>query len=127
MKTNKELKEIYWDFIREMRASRKLSVAPSHIRSLDVTHTRKPAQSLKIFSPNGSGKQKSKKKVRLYTDSIVTMISADGLNHTPCILFTFNPRMAPMQKSTERGNQVRNEFLNALETHGITEDRIVYT
>ena len=32
-----------------------------------------------------------------------------------------------MQKSTERGNQVRNEFLNALETHGITEDRIVYT
>ena len=62
MKTNKELKEIYWDFIRETRASRKLSVAPSHIRSLDVTHTRKPAQSLKTFSPNGSGKQKSKKK-----------------------------------------------------------------
>ena len=49
MKTNKELKEIYWDFIRETRASRKLSVAPfahSLSRRYSYSQTRPIAQNI---------------------------------------------------------------------------------
>ena len=54
------------------------------------------------------------------------MICADGKNRYPCMLFTRNLRMAPEQKNTIRGRQLREEFVASLEKYNITEDRIVY-
>lgn len=54
------------------------------------------------------------------------MISGDGLNRTPCILFTYDPKMAKEQKKTGRGKRIRTEFDEALEKYNIKEDRIIY-
>ena len=69
------------------------------IRSIDVTYTKKPTVETFTYSLSGMGKQKSAKRVKLYTDAVVTMVSADGKNHTPCALYTHNPKMAPTQKT----------------------------
>ena len=61
----------------------------------------------------------------LYTNVIVTMISSDGLDHTPCMMFTYDPKMAEEQKKTDRGKRVGTEFEEALKCYNITEDRII--
>lgn len=55
------------------------------------------------------------------------MISGDGLNHTPCLLFTHDPKFAPEQKNTNRGNGIRQELENALLKYNISKNRIIYT
>lgn len=124
--TDKELGEQYMAFIAEMKDKHKFFTEPENIRSIDVTYTKRPTEKTQTWSPEGSGKMKSSKKVKLYTDAIVTMISADGMNHTPCILYTHNPKMAPTQKSTKRGREIRDAFDQDLKRFEITEDRIVY-
>ena len=121
---NSSLKEMYWSFVRQLKAERALSIHPSMIHSIDVTHTRRSPSKVTTFAKLGGGKQRAAGKTYLYTDSIVTCISADGVNHTPCLLFTFNPRMAPTQKNTVRGRGIRKAFQEALAP--ITEDRIYY-
>ena len=104
-----------------------MNVNPATIRSIDVTYTKKPVKKVTTYSPKGKGKQKSVKVAKLYTDAIVTMVSADGLDHTPCVLYTFNPKMNPVQKNTPRGRAVRQVMLDALIKYGIDEGRVVYT
>jgi len=127
LSTKEILEKEYYDWILKMRGKMMFFKDPDLLRSVDVTHTRQPAQTRVTFSPLGSGPQFSKNKTLLYTDAIVTMVSADGKNHTPCLLFTFNPRLAPVQKDTPRGRRLREELLEALMLYEITEDRIVYT
>ena len=123
-KLNAELVDEYWDFICKLKKEKLLNVHPSKIRSIDVTYSRKPVTAIKTFSGRGSGKQKSVKKVKLFTDAIVTMISADGKNHTKSHLYTHNPRMAPTQRNTDRGRVIRAEFDEALKRYDVEEDRV---
>ena len=74
----------------------------------------------------GGGQQRASVTVNQYTNAIVTMISGDGKNQTPCKLYTHDPKMAKEQKKTDRGKRVRSEFEEALDKYNITEDRIVY-
>lgn len=124
---NDELQVMYWNFIRNLRASYKLCIHPSKIASIDATTTKAPVGRTMTYSRRGTGKQKAKFKRCLYTNAIVSMIWADGMNHTPCILYTHDPRMAPKQKNTARGSTIRAAFVAALEEYGITEDRINYS
>lgn len=125
-KINDQLKEEYWTFILKMRKENRFARAPKEIRSIDVTYTKKPTIHVKTFSPKGGFKQKSKFKVDNYTNAIVTMVSGDGINHTPCLLFTYDPKFSRVQKNTERGNRIHQELVTALEKYNITEDRIIY-
>jgi hypothetical protein len=50
------------------------------------------------FSPKGGCKERADPKTNLYTNAIATMVSGDGLNHTPCLLFTRDLKMAKEQK-----------------------------
>lgn len=121
------LKEMYWGFIRDLRARKLFVVEPFLIRSLDTTYTSQPKRAQTTYSEKGGGKQRSNKKVQNYTDGIVTMVSGDGFNHTPCLCFTFNPTMAPTQKDTARGRAIRSCYIAALRQYGISENRIIYT
>jgi hypothetical protein len=125
-KLNSVLRDEYWAFILEMRRLNKFCIEPSMIHSLDVTYTRQPTKRVTTWSPVGSGKQKSNGKTNLYTDAIVTMIHGDGMNHTPCIMFTSNPRFNPEQKNTERGNRILTEQAVAFDKFSISRDRVVY-
>lgn len=99
---------------------------PSNIRSIDVTYTKKPPTAVTTFSPKGGGTQRSNLAKNLYTNAIVTMISADGKNHTPCLMYTNDPRMTLDQKNTKRGKRIRAEFEGALTRFKIEPKRIIY-
>lgn len=127
LKTNDELKLEYMAFILKMKRDNIFKLRdPAEIRSIDVTYTKKPPIAITTFSPKGVGKQRADSTTYQYTNAIVTMISGDGHNHTPCMLFTYDPKMAKEQKKTVRGKRIRAEFEDALERYGISEDRIVY-
>lgn len=121
-----ELKESYWKWILQMKRDNVFSIPLADICSIDVTYTRRPAQRVFTYSPLGGSKQKANLKAKLYTDAVVTMICADGINRYPSMLFTRNPKMAPEQKNTVRGRKLREEFEASLKRYNITEDRIVY-
>ena len=97
-------------FITTMKNENRFVRIPSEIRSIDVTYTKRPQTRITTFSPEGGGQQRAGSKTNLYTNAIVTMISGDGLNHTPCILYTHDPKMAKEQKKTGRGKRVRTEL-----------------
>jgi hypothetical protein len=126
IKLNSELTKDYMGFIRKMKKERRFYRHSSGIRSIDATYTKKPQTDTTTLSPVGSGPQRAASTTNLYTNAIVTMISGDGLDHTPCMLFTHDPRMAKVQPNTPRGNLIRSKFVQALQTYHITEDRIVY-
>lgn len=125
-KTNDELKTEYWNFIIQMRKENKFYRAPKEIRSIDVTYTKKPAINITTFSSKGGSKQRAKYKVNNYTNAIVTMISGDGINHTPCLLYTHDPKFNPEQKNTARGKRIREELDEALVKYNINKNRIIY-
>ncbi len=125
-RTNAELKILYMGFISKMKKENRFLKAPADIRSIDVTYTKRPTTDVTTLSPVGSGPQRADVSKHDHTNAIVTMISGDGLNHTPCLMFTHDPRMAPVQKNTPRGKRLRAELEAALKLYGITEDRIIY-
>jgi hypothetical protein len=113
-------------FIRKMKNENRSVRSPADIRSIDITYTKKPPRRITTFSPKGGCQQRADSKTKLYTNAIVTMSSGDGLNHTPCMLFTHDPKMAKVQKKTDRGKRIRAEYEEALKCYNITEDRIFY-
>lgn len=125
-KSNAVLKALYWKFIQKMQKRRRFGGPPSRIRSIDVTYTRRPAKNRHTYSLKGSGPQMASEMAHPYTDAIVTCISADGLNHTPCMMFTNNLKMAPLEKNTPGKVKNRAAFDEKLVRYGISPDRVVY-
>ena len=74
------------------------------------------------YSPIGSGKQRSRLKPWPYTDVIVTMCSADSINHTPCIVITHNPALNPKHG----WKRVRAETKALAFRYGIDSSRVIY-
>ena len=97
-----------------------------YTRSIGVTLTRKPTIQTFTSSLSGTGKQKSVKRVRAYTDAVVTMISADGKNHTPSVVYTHNASFAPTQRNGKVGDRRRSELEAGLKKFGIDRSRINY-
>lgn len=54
------------------------------------------------------------------------MISGDGIDHTPCRLYTNNPKFNKEQAKTDRGNRIKAELYAVLKKYNIGEERIVY-
>jgi hypothetical protein len=123
---NAALHELYWTFILEMRASYKFCIHPSLICSIDIVTTKTPRGRPTTYSSRGGPKQKAIKGSGRITNSIVTNIWADGIDHTPCLLYTSDSRMAPTQCNTTRGKGLRATFVALLEEFGIDEHRINY-
>jgi transposase len=125
--SNPELKVLFWNFIVAMKGSDTFSIALKEICSIDITHTTRPAGNVTTFSPKGGGKQKNGAKVVLYTNSIVTLIWADGVDRTPCILYTHDPRFNPDRPINTELRIVQKEAYNAaFDKYGISNDRVVY-
>lgn len=106
-----------------MKKENKFFREPSSIRSIDATYTKKPPNTVSTFSPVGSGTQRANVKKHSYTNTIVTMISGDGDNHTPCLMFTCDPWMDKENKKRKH----REELAAALNAYNISQDRIYYT
>lgn len=115
------------NFITKMMKTNTYYRNPKDIHSIDVTYTKIPQIRITTFSPKLGCQKRAVSRVHLYTNVIVTMISGDGINHTPCLLYTYDSNMSKEQKNTERGKRIRSEFEESLERYNITEDRIIYT
>lgn len=121
-KNKVQLVEEYWDYIRELKRKRTLFVERSKIFSIDTTYTRQPTKHMKGYSERGSGTQICREKPYQYTDAIVTMICADGVNHTPSMLFTHNPKLNP---EGPEGPYLR-KLEKVCKRYGIKKNRIIY-
>ncbi len=124
-KLNSVLRDEYWNFITKLKKDNTMSIPAAQIHSIDVTYTKKPIKLVTTFAPKGSPKPKSAKKVKLYTNAIVTMINASGKNLTPCVMFTFDPKMGPGTNGPV-GKAKRAHFLAMLDQYGIAEERVIY-
>ena len=124
--TWEQLKDLYWEFILEMKRKKMFFRDPGLIRSIDVTVHGQPKKKQTTYSPIGSRTMRSKRPVNRYSSSIVTMISADGKNHTPCHLFTHDPAFNPAQPNTPSGLAKMEALKQALESYGISKERIHY-
>ena len=125
-KPNDQLKQEYMEFITKMKKENRFYLHPSVVHSIDVNYSKKPKTGVTTFSPQQRGQQKADSEMLLYTNAIVTMLSDDGINYTPYMLFTYDPKMAKGQKDAARGKRVRSEFEEASKKYDITEDCIIY-
>jgi transposase len=124
--TKEEKKAMIMRWSRLMKEKDMFFRSLSSIYSLDVMYTRRLARKVTTYSPKGGGKEQSIVKVLPFTDAIVTCPRADGVNATPAMLFTMNPKMARTQKDTPLGRAWRADFKAKLAEHKIDEDRIVF-
>jgi transposase len=128
VKTQDELREDYWNFVTKMW-QKDVYKKPENVFSIDTTYTRIPKKRESTLASRGSPIAVAKKGVLVYTDAIVTMIDAKGTNRTKCKLYTFNPKMAPVQAYARHGQVFRRNrkaFEEALAKYGMDESRIVY-
>ena len=120
--------EVYWKWILRMKAKKKFFLSLDKIHSIDTTYTRDPQRIRDTIAPVGSPSQRDGGKRYKYSDAIITCISPDGLNHTPCVLHTYNPAMAPQATSNgKKAKAKRAHFVELLEEYDIPESRIVYS
>ncbi len=64
--------------------------------------------------------------ISAYTNCIITVVWADGMNRTPPMLFTYNPEFRRDRNTTARRAALVQHFDDCLKEVGIDEKRIVY-
>ena len=122
-----QLVETYMGFVSGLKKENFLFTEPENIRSMDATYTAKPVKPETTFSRIGSGRQWSKTKRLPNTNTIVTMISADGKNHTPCEMWSSAPRFARFDGDVQPtpARAVKYEYLlDRCKFYGIGPKRI---
>ncbi len=103
-KPNDQLKQEWMEFITKMKKENRLYLHASVVHSIDVNYSNKPKTGVTTFSSKQGGKEKADSKTLLYTNAMVTIISGEGINRTPWMLFTRDPKMAKEQKDADRVN-----------------------
>jgi len=105
----------------------------SSIASIDFTFTSHRTAASTTFAPVGQSPKSATTEVPKYTNCIVTMIWADGVNRTPSILFTHNPafnlqRPLPKAKGPRRHEyKKQKKFIREFcRDNGIAMKRIQY-
>lgn len=127
--TADELVDMYWQYILDLRAKWKIYKDPSLLASIDTTFTSEAKRDEHSWSDKGSAPLVSKNTSLKRTNAIVTMPYADGVNHTPCHMWTSDPRCAPLtldRVPTDRRLKLHAEFLANCEEFGIDPSRVHY-
>lgn len=121
-----DLETMYYDWVLHMRANKAWTIHPSLIRSIDVVYGRRPTGKTTTFSPSGESKQVSNTKPDTCTNAYVSMISADGVNHTPCMMYTHDKNMSMDQLDTVRGRAIVAKLVATMAEFGIDPQRVVH-
>ena len=104
----------------------KLDMPKQYLASVDCTYTSHRTRRSHGYGPTGGQKLNESCKLSKWTNCIVTMIWADGVNRTPSVLFTFNPQFNSAKNNTkvQKENKVRLE--DELKLYKIDKKRIIY-
>jgi transposase len=109
-----------WNWVK----TQKFPYDLSKIASIDFTFTGHRTERRSGFGIKGGVQPMEATAVSTYTNCIVTVVWADGINRTPPMLFTYNAAFRHDRKRTQRRDDLREHLDACLQRYGITPDRI---
>jgi transposase len=115
-----------WDWVHTQRKEGIFDVHRSLLASIDFTFTGHRTERSSSFASQGGSQPMLGASISPYTNCIVTVVWADGMNRTPPMLFTYNPDFRQDRNTTARRATLVQHFDDCLKEIGIDVKRIVY-
>ena len=111
-----------WEWVKKQQFPMDLS----KIASIDFTFTGHRTERRSSFGIKGGAQPMEASPISTFTNCIVTMLWADGINRTPPKLFTYNPAFRRDRKQTKRRDALLEHLDEYLKHYGISHDRVIY-
>ena len=118
--TAAQLTDIAFKWLGRLR----LPTDPSKVCAIDFTYTGHRTQRPKSFRPSGTPPPRSSSKLCRYTNCILSVVWADGVDRTPAVLFTYNPCFRQDRRPTEQHEQQIEDLYWATYDWQIDERRV---
>ena len=115
-----------WDWVQAQRKEGTFDVHRSLLASIDFTFTGHRTERNSSFASQGGAQPMLGASISPYTNCIITVVWADGMNRTPPMLFTYNPEFRRDRNTTARRAALVQHFDDCLKEVGVDEKRIVY-
>ena len=112
-----------WIIIQDFRARR---ILREKFASIDFTFTGHRTDHGSSYAPKGGPQPMIADSISKYTNCIITVTWADGINRTPAMLFTYNSAFRTDRNMTKRRKEQVDHLHECLDEYGISAERIVY-
>jgi transposase len=119
------LEALLWEWVYSKQNYLK-SIPPSKLCSIDFTFTGHRTERRSGFGIEGAAQPMEAKPISKFTNCIVTVIWADGINRTPPILFTYNQNFRWDRNPTVRRAAQVEHLRERLAHYGINKVRVIY-
>ena len=120
------LRRQLWDWVQAQRKEELFDIPRCLLASVDFTFTGHRTERISSFASLGGSQPMSSASISAYTNCIITVVWADGINRTPPMLFTYNPEFRSDRHPTARRAAVIRHFDDCLNEYGIDVKRIIY-
>jgi len=117
---------LLWQWVLAQRRARLFAAPPHLLASVDFAFTGHRTERSATFATTGLAQPFSSATVSKYTNCIVTVVWADGVNRTPPMLFTYNPAFRRDRRRTARRDAQVAHLLECFARHRIEPSRVVY-
>jgi|GEM_PF-1891702 len=120
------LRRQHWDWVQMQRKEKLFDVPRSLLASADFTFTGHRTERRSSFASQGGSQPMLSASISPYTNCIITVVWADGINRTPPMLFTYNPEFRRDRHPTARRAALIRHFDDCLKEYDIDVKRIIY-
>ena len=112
--------------MKQQRRDGVFDVPRDRLASIDFTYTGHRTERRASFASRGGSQPASRTAISTYTNCIVTVVWADGINRTPPLLFTLNPDFRRDRSRTARRDALVAHLDSCLQQYGIDASRVIY-
>ena len=117
-----QLVEKYYEWLLRHR----INVEPSLVCSMDCTFTSHRQGDPRGYARTGKDAPDISDLLALYMNCIVTCVWADGINRTPAVLFSYNPRLRRDRNVTDQRALDELDLTDALAEFHVDGRRVVF-